>query len=554
MSSAYIYVRVSTAEQVENYSLDTQERACQEFCEREGLEVVRIFREEGESAKTANRPQLQAMINACATEGRRAGVTAVVVFRVDRLARAVEDYAAISSALLKLDIRVRSAGEAFDDTPAGKLVENLLAAVAQFDNDARSARTIEGMKEALRRGRWVWRPPLGYLRTAGDAPMSMIIDPEVAPLIRHGFEAIALRQLTRTEALTEVTNLGLVTRTGGPLRPQVFGELLRKEVYSGRIRKPEWDIDVEGDFEAIIEPELFEAVQDVLQGRTSAARVRERNHPDFPLRRIVRCGQCSSPLTGSWSTGRSRRRYPYYRCPQKNCRGTNIRKERLEELLETRLGEMSLRSEMLDLLGAVVSDAWKERVQTAKAAERALTTRLMDVERRRDRLTDAYLDGRGIDQQNYEKQIRRLDNDEKVLRNRLDAATPPEANLARAIDLAQAMLMDLPRCWNRLEPQHRPHFLSALYPAGLIYEDDRIGTAENPWWMAASDRDNANEEGLVPLSSFDWNRVWAWLEGVEDIRPRLEIALNGGISPGQSGQESSQTTAPMDWNRGDSTR
>lgn len=181
MSGAYVYLRVSTAEQVENYSLDTQERSCFEFCEREGLDVVRVFREEGESAKTANRPELKAMLNACATDGRRAGISSIVVFRVDRLARAVEDYAAISSALASLGIRIRSAGESFDDSPAGKLVENLLAAVAQFDNDARSARTVEGMKEALRRGRWVWRAPLGCVRGDRDSPMSMVPQPDVAP-------------------------------------------------------------------------------------------------------------------------------------------------------------------------------------------------------------------------------------------------------------------------------------------------------------------------------------------------------------------------------------
>ncbi len=503
MSSAYVYVRVSTAEQVENYSLDTQVRACLEFCDREGLDVVRIFREEGESAKTANRPELQAMLNACATEGRRTGITAVVVFRIDRLARAVEDYAAISGALVGLGIRVRSVGESFDDSPAGKLVENLLAAVAQFDNDARSARTKEGMKEALRHGRWVWQPPLGYIRTAAEVPMSMIPDPEVAPLIRHGFEAIASRRLTKIEALDELTDLGLVTRKGRPLSPQAFGQLLRRVIYTGRILKPEWGIDVEGDFEALLDPDLFQAVQDVLDGRAPTAASRVRDNPDFPLRRVVLCGRCHSPLTGSWSTGRSRRRYPYYRCPQKGCRGTNVRKERLEDLLVDRLDEMSLRPEMLDLLGAVVEDAWEERVKTAKAAEKALTGRLRDVERRRDALMDAYLDGRGIDQRTFEQQKQRLSNDEAELRNRLATARPSGASLPRAIDLAQAMLLDLPRCWNRLEPEHRPHFLAALYPAGLTYEDGTIGTVEIPWWIGNSEATEGRGEGLAPPTGFE---------------------------------------------------
>ena len=59
---AVIYVRVSTAEQVENFSLETQRRACEEYCEREGIEVDSVFVEKGESAKTTNRPQLQNLL------------------------------------------------------------------------------------------------------------------------------------------------------------------------------------------------------------------------------------------------------------------------------------------------------------------------------------------------------------------------------------------------------------------------------------------------------------------------------------------------------------
>ena len=502
MSGAYLYLRVSTAEQVDNYSLDTQERGCLEYCEREGLEVVHVYREEGESAKTANRPELKAMLNACAIDGRRRGITTVVVFRVDRLARAVEDYTAICGALASQGIKVRSVGEAFDDSPAGKLVENLLAAVAQFDNDARSARAIEGMKEALRRGRWVWRKPLGYLRADRDAPVSMVPDPERASLIRHGFEAVASRHLTKIEVLDELTNLGLVTRQGKPLSPQAFGEMLTKVIYTGRIVKPEWDIDVEGDFEPLVEPDLFSTVQEVLHGRAPAKSSRAHDNPDFPLRRVVRCSQCSSPLTGSWSTGRSRR-YPYYRCPKKGCGGSNVRKERLEELLVNRLGEMSLRAEMLDLVGAVVKDAWKERVNTSEAAQKALTARLRRVVKKRDTLVDAYLDGRGIDQATFERQTKRLDKDEAELRNRIDIARPTELNLTRAIDLAQAMLVDLPRCWNRLEPRHRPQFITALYLAGLIYEDGTIGTVENPWWMATSAAIATEKMASVPPTGFE---------------------------------------------------
>ena len=64
---AVIYCRVSTKDQVENLSLATQEQACRAYCEREGLDVERVFVEEGESAKTTQRTQLRQMKEFCRT-------------------------------------------------------------------------------------------------------------------------------------------------------------------------------------------------------------------------------------------------------------------------------------------------------------------------------------------------------------------------------------------------------------------------------------------------------------------------------------------------------
>ena len=65
MVGAVIYVRVSTKEQTENLSLPTQLRACEEYCRRQGYEVVERFHEEGESAKTTDRSQLQKLLTFC---------------------------------------------------------------------------------------------------------------------------------------------------------------------------------------------------------------------------------------------------------------------------------------------------------------------------------------------------------------------------------------------------------------------------------------------------------------------------------------------------------
>jgi len=66
MVGAVIYVRVSTKEQTENVSLPTQLRTCEEYCRRQGYEVLERFHEEGESAKSTDRSQLQNLSTAFA--------------------------------------------------------------------------------------------------------------------------------------------------------------------------------------------------------------------------------------------------------------------------------------------------------------------------------------------------------------------------------------------------------------------------------------------------------------------------------------------------------
>src|SRR3954463_6887155 len=82
MVGAVVYVRVSTKEQTENLSLPTQLKACEEYCRREGYKVLERFKESGESAKTADRTELQNLLKFCRTN--KGKVSFVVVYNLTR--------------------------------------------------------------------------------------------------------------------------------------------------------------------------------------------------------------------------------------------------------------------------------------------------------------------------------------------------------------------------------------------------------------------------------------------------------------------------------------
>jgi DNA invertase Pin-like site-specific DNA recombinase len=206
MVGAVTYIRVSTKEQTENLSLSTQRKACEEYCQRQGFEVLARFREEGESAKTADRTELQKLLHYCRLHKGR--VQFVVVFNLTRFAREKYDHFALRAHLKSLGISLRSATEPIDDTSTGKLMEGVLAAFAQFDNDVRSDRTRAGMKAALELGRWTFLAPLGYMNAPRAMGKSMILDPERAPLVRRAFQDFATGRFTKQEVRNNVTALG----------------------------------------------------------------------------------------------------------------------------------------------------------------------------------------------------------------------------------------------------------------------------------------------------------------------------------------------------------
>jgi DNA invertase Pin-like site-specific DNA recombinase len=313
MVGAVIYVRVSTKEQTENLSLPTQLRACEEYCRRQGYEIVERFHEEGESAKTTDRSQLQKLLTFCRLNKGR--VHFVVVFNLTRFARDKYDHFALRSLLQSLGISLRSATEPIDDTSTGKLMEGVLAAFAQFDNDCRSDRTRAGMRAALELGRWVFLAPLGYINAPRTMGKSLMADPERAPFVRRVFEEYASGRFTKEQLLKQVRAWGLTNRRGRPLTSQAIGMLLRNQLYAGIVNVPEYGVcGKRGDFGPLISEDLFYRVQAVLSGRLPSTTPQQRAHPDFPLRAFVRCESCGRGLTGSWSKGRCGLRFEMPLC------------------------------------------------------------------------------------------------------------------------------------------------------------------------------------------------------------------------------------------------
>lgn len=105
-----IYCRVSTIDQAETgYSLPAQEKACRQYAERNSYDVVKVFVEKGESAKTIDRTQLKNLLDFVSKHHK--DINAIIVYKLDRLARNMIDYTGLVASFSKLGIDVKSATE-----------------------------------------------------------------------------------------------------------------------------------------------------------------------------------------------------------------------------------------------------------------------------------------------------------------------------------------------------------------------------------------------------------------------------------------------------------
>jgi site-specific DNA recombinase len=523
MQRAVIYCRVSTKEQVENLSLATQEKACREYCARNGLTVVRVFVDKGESAKTADRTEFKNLLTYC--RENRGKLDALVVYNLSRFSRNTSDHVGMRAAFRSFGVRLRSVTESIDDTPGGKFMEIMFAAVAQLDNDMRAERTVAGMKAALEQGRWTFQAPTGYLNRRGSrSGPSMVHDPAKAPLVRQAFEDFASGGFTVASMVKYLDAAGLRSATGKVLRAQAVATMLRNPIYAGWVQVDGFGIRQRGDFEPLVSEEAFQRVQDVLSGKRPTAVPHTRNHPDFALRRFVRCGHCGTPLTGAWSTGRQKTKYAYYRCRNRRCLGVNTRRDEVEAKFVKLLAELQPRPAYMRGLRLLVLDKWRESERAVVRQRQVIQARVDELLGRRNRLVDAYLHEQLIDRDTYEDQKARLDEEIAVAQLELSDARDDEIEIEEVLSFAERILTNAADLWHAAGLDDRQRFQAALFPKGLDFDGREFGTVETCLAFGHFGQSTPEKSALVSPRIEILNTAGPWLAELADLQTYMRSA------------------------------
>jgi site-specific DNA recombinase len=500
VSRAVIYCRVSTKEQTQNLSLATQEKQCRGFCKQHQFAVAEVFIERGESAKTAERTKFKEML--AYLRENKGQVQQVVVYSISRFARSIHDHLSVRNQIGRLGITLRSVTEPFDDSSTGKLMESILASFAQFDNDVRAERTVAGMQAAMEKGRWTFKPPLGYRSGSKDGP-SILPDDERSPLVKEGFRLMSTGLYSQPQTLDMLRKRGLRTLKGKPVSTQTFSQMLRKPIYAGWIEVDGWGDRVKGDFEPLVDQDTFDTVQAVLDGKRPTALAYQRNHPDFPLRQFVKCGFCGRPLTGSSSTGRNKRRYAYYHCHAKECKAVRERKDDLERAFLIYLKRLQPKPGYLQLFNEIVLDVWRQKQRQCLTASVTLQANLDELNQNRERLEEAFLYDKVIDQQTYDRQKDKLDESLMLVEMDLRDAKASECDVEGVLNYAQHVISNAGRLWIEFNLEQKQRFQRVLFPQGVTFKDGEFGTDATCLIFKLLQRDGKESERVATPTGFE---------------------------------------------------
>ncbi len=371
---AVSYLRVSTRGQAERgggndegFSIPAQREANKRKALSMGAMIGKEFVDRGASAKSADRPELQKMLEYVKENSER--IDYVIVHKVDRLARNRGDDIDIMRVLNECGVQLVSASESIDNTPAGMLLHGIMSSIAEFYSQNLATEVKKGMGEKVKNGGTIGRAPLGYLNVRrvdekGREDRTVIIDPERGSLIKIAFEEYATGNWTVAELADHLAACGLTTRatpkvSSEPINVKSLNKVLVNPYYKGVVLYK--GIEHIGMHEPLVTSETWDTVQAVLESHINGERILK--HPHF-LKSSVYCAYCGSRLIVSNERKKNGNVYPYFVCAgrhskrHKDCKMKAIListvERKIEEIYDTYQLPAELRAELESQLQSII--------------------------------------------------------------------------------------------------------------------------------------------------------------------------------------------------------
>lgn len=212
MTTMIGYLRSTEEQASSGLGLEAQGESIQRYADAHGWDMV-WYEDAGLSAKSLDRPQLQAALTRLHVLPKHRDVDGLLVAKLDRLWRSVHDF----SGILRLATTRKWAVVAIDlgvdtSTPTGKLVANVMMTVAEWEREVIRERTSAAMKAAKRRGQW-----FGFPSALDPATGDRLVD------LRRTLTLAATAEVLNAEDLTTATGEQWSVNTVAKAQKRVAG-------------------------------------------------------------------------------------------------------------------------------------------------------------------------------------------------------------------------------------------------------------------------------------------------------------------------------------------
>ncbi len=462
-TKAIIYCRVSSERQVnDGHGLDGQGVRCHQRAESQGLEVVKVFREEGVSGKLFDRPAMAELIGYLDNHAKDRFV--IIFDDLKRFARDLEVHLKLKAELVtKRGAKLDCLNFNFENSPVGRAIENIMAATAQLEREQNAEQVINKMKARLEKGYWAFGRRKGYDMVKNPVHGMLSVPNKDGQILKEALEGFAAGIYIRK---IDVCRFLLQKHFWKTQKAEKYidkiTDIMRDPFYAGHIEYSAWEVSRrKGHHQGIISLETFDLIQKRLRKVDLNQRIRLDTSPDFPLRGVIIHDECKGHLTSAWYPNGKGKKYRKYVCHTKGCPSYNkpFSADEMESKFAEVLKKGAVKKETDLILKKIFDQVWEDEVAKIKESEQNSEQQKRALEKRLSDLTDLMLAAKSPAlKRNYEKQSVKAASEIETIEgkstNGIDLTIPYQTALEKA-----TMLLKMPYiAWKKLNV-HEQHAL-----------------------------------------------------------------------------------------------
>ena len=377
---AGVYIRVSTEDQArEGFSLGEQEEKLLALCKFKDLEVYKVYKDAGISAKDMeHRPQFQEMLK----DMKDGKINYIVAYKLDRITRSVRDLEELISVLEQYNcFLLCDRDDVNTSTANGRFFVRMLTVLSQLEIEIVSERTKFGLNGAIKSGHIPGQRPFGY-KSADDK--KMIIDNATRPYVEKIFDMyLEGKSFQQIANYFEENNIYPKKKW----KDTTIQKIIDNKIYMGdyeqykRIGKQE-----------NLEPIVYMNVVEPIISRAKweeCQRQKERNQRTYTRDRVytffqrLKCPSCNRIMKCKGSGGK-KKKYMYYNCA--DCH-LYFREDKIEEVLLNFILSLVEYDEVVKKYFYPIL-AEKEEINTEN-----IDKEIAELEKQRNRIKKAFMSG-----------------------------------------------------------------------------------------------------------------------------------------------------------------